>query len=514
MPKVPFKDMGSLGINLDGFPHELGTQEWSHGENVRFRDGYVEKFQGDARIHGTLLTAPYGLFPVQSVLGRYWVYAGLTKLVAVQNDIHTDITRASGPYTGTDANRWNGGVLSGVLVVNNGKDVPQFWGGNPATKAADLTAWPATLRTKILRPFRNFIFALNNTDNGNVMPYSVRWSHPADPGTIPSSYDITDPTKDAGQFDLADTSDVIVDGVPLGQSLIVYKENSIWQLDYVGSPYIWSQKPVDKTVGALGQDCVVAHPTGHLILSQGDVVNFDGSTVISVADGRIRKWLFDNLNADTYQRSFAMPNFRRNEAWFCIPKTGSNWPDTALIYNWKDGTWGIRDLAQASAGASGTIVYNLGNSWAADADPWDADDTAWNQYEYTQSTPRLILASAMNSSLTLVDTGKTFSGTPMKAWVEKTGMSFDVPDQIKYCSGVRPRIEAQSGTQIDIYVGSQDDLEDQVEWSDPIPFIVGEDLQADCEVSGRYLSVRFESDGVVSWRLKQFDMNVTVVGGY
>ncbi|WLW64309.1 hypothetical protein RA224_13030 [Achromobacter aegrifaciens] len=513
MPKINFQNMGA-GLNLDGFPNELAPSEWSGGQNIRFRDGYAEKSQGDVRVHGDLLAAPYGLFPTQGITGRYWVYAGLQTLSAVENNTHTDITRAAGLYTGTVDNRWNGGVLSGVLVVNNCKDVPQFWGGNPAVKAADLTAWPSTLRAKVIRPFRNFLFALNLTDNGAQRPYALRWSHPADPGTLPVSWDIADPTKDAGEFDLADTSDVIVDAVPLGQALIVYKENSIWQMDYVGSPYIWSSKPVVSGVGLLAQDCVVPHPGGHIVLTQGDVVNFDGSTAQSVADGRVRRWLFDNLNADMYQRSFAVGNYRRNEAWICVPRTGSDWPDTALIFNWKDATWAIRDLAQASAGASGTIVYDLGNSWDADPDPWDTDDTSWNQYEYTQASPRLMLASAASQRLVLVDTGKTFQGAAMVSRFEKTGMSFDAPERIKYCKSVRPRIEAQSGTTIDIYVGAQEDLENAVEWSGPVPFVVGQDLSADIEVSGRYLSVRFESSGIVSWRMKQFDIDVTVLGGY
>ncbi|OZI26714.1 hypothetical protein CAL26_05170 [Bordetella genomosp. 9] len=514
MSFIPFKSMGA-GLNLDGFPHELAPAEWSNGRNVRFRDGYSEKMQGEALVNGTPLFAPYALFPTQGTSGRYWVYAGLQKLACVQNVTHTDITRTAGAYTGTADDRWNGGVLSGVLVVNNGKDIPQFWGGNPATKAANLTAWPSTLRAKVIRPFRNYLFALNLTDNGAARPYAVRWSHPADPGTLPVSWDITDPTKDAGQFDLADTSDVIVDAVPLGQSLIVYKENSIWQMDYVGAPYIWSNKPVPGAgVGALAQNCVVPYAGGHIVLTQGDVVNFDGSTAPSIADARVRKWLFDNLNADTYQRSFAVPNYRRNEAWLCVPRTGSDWPDTALIYNWKDGTWGIRDLGQTSAGASGTIVYSLGNSWDADPDPWDTDDTAWNQYEYTQASPRVVLASAVNSSLSLVDTGKTFKGQAFTSYVEKTGMSFDTPEMVKYCKGIRLRVEAQAGTVLNVYGGAQDDLEGAVTWTDPVQYVVGEGLQADMEFEGRYLAVRIESTGIVSWRLKQFDMDVTVVGGY
>ena len=102
----------------------------------------------------------------------------------------------------------------------------------------------------------------------------------------------------------------------------------------------------------------------------------------------------------------------------------------------------------------------------------------------------------------------------MVSRVEKSGMSFDAPEQIKYCRGVRPRIEAQQGTQINIYLGSQDDLDGPITWEPPVAFTVGTDLSADIEVSGRYLAVRFESTGIVSWRMKQFDLDVSVVGGY
>lgn len=513
MSMIPFRNMG-MGLNFDGFPHELAAQEWSGGRNIRFRNGYTEKFTGDTRVHGDLLAAPYGLFPMQGTLGRFWVYAGLQKLAATRNSDHYDLTRTTGPYTGTEDDRWSGGVLSGVLVVNNGVDVPQYWGGDPAVKAADLPAWPATLRTKILRPFRNFLFALNNTDGGTRLPYGVRWSHPADPGTLPVSWDLADPTKDAGEFDLADTEDLIVDAVPLGDRLIVYKENSIWALDYVGAPYIWSRKPIDKTVGALAMNCVAVYAGGHLVLTQGDVVSFDGSTVTSIADGRVRQWLFNNLDAEHYDRSFAVSNLYRNEAWFCVPSAGSEWPDVALIWNWKDGTWSIRDIEQASTGAVGTVVYDFGNSWNSDPEPWVTDDTVWNQYSYTEAAPRVILATAVGQKLSLQDVGKTHEGEPMVCRVEKTGMSFDVPEKIKYCKGVRPRIEANPGTQINIYLGAQDDLEQAVEWNAPVPFIVGQDLRVDDEVSGRYLAVRFESTTIVSWRMKQFDMDVDVLGGY
>lgn len=513
MPLVPFKDMGA-GLNLDGFPHELPAQQWSSGQNMRFRDGYAEKSQGDAQVHGTPLFPPYGLFPTQGVNGRFWVYAGLTSLGAVKEDTHTNITRAAGGYSATENDKWTGGVLSGVLIVNNGVDVPQYWGGDIAVKANDLPAWPSTLRTKVLRCFRNFVFAFNNSNGAVKLPYEVRWSQPADPGNLPTSYALNDPALDSGSFDLADTDDVIVDALPLGQQMIVYKENSIWALDYVGAPYIWASKPISKEFGCLAANCVTAFPGGHVGLSQGDVIRFDGSAARSIADDRTRRWLFNNLNAERYERSFVVPNFRRNEVWVCVPQVGSDWPDVALIWNWKDDTWGIRDLAQASCGAAGTIVYDIGNSWEGDPEPWESDDTAWNQYEYTKATPRLMIGSAVNVDLRLADVGKTFGGVPMRARLEKTGMSFGDPSILKFVRGVRLRLQANEGVQADVYVGSQDDLDGPIEWSQPCPFIVGQDLKADVTTTGRYIALAIETNGIVSWRLKQFDMDVVPMGGY
>ena len=56
-------------------------------------------------------------------------------------------------------------------------------------------------------------------------PSRVFWSQPAEPDALPSTFDATDDTADAGWVDLADTAGDVVDCLPLGDVNIIYKED-------------------------------------------------------------------------------------------------------------------------------------------------------------------------------------------------------------------------------------------------------------------------------------------------
>jgi hypothetical protein len=521
MPLAPFKEMGSVGLNRDVYAPDTQPSEWTAGRNLRFRDGYAEKMQGHAAIYGAPQVPPYAVFPTNGVAGRYWVYCGLQKVYAVQNTTHTDITRqTSGAdvlYTGTAANKWNGGVLTGVLFLNNGVDVPQFWGGDPAVKMANLTGWPAGYTCKVLRPFRNFLMALNVSNGAANFPTMVKWSTEADPGTLPATWDVTDATHDAGQVDLADTPDVIVDGLSLGQNFVVYKEGSTWLAQYSGQPYIFNFAPLSKQAGALAQNCAVEFPGGHAVLTQGDIVVVDfAGNVTSIADARIRKYLFNSIDSTNYGNSFAVANLRRNEIWFCVPKIGATWPNMAMVWNWKSNTWGTRDLPNVSHANSGVIVYAQGNSWQVQTTPWNLETKAWGQNEYTQATPRLVLASANDNLIYLADVGETFGAAAMTANCEKTGITFDAPERLKLITEVRPIIDAPAGTVVNVYVGGQADAEAPITWTGPFPFTVGTSLKVDTTSApcARYVGVKFETTAICTWRVKQFTVNAQMMGLY
>lgn len=518
MPLFRFKNAGKAGLNLDNEPNDLASGEiieWSGGGNVRFNNGYVEKFTGHSTPNGTPVVTPYGIF-FSNVTNRYQVYTGLAKIYAVTGTTHTNITRALGDYTGAAANRWNGGTLAGTLILNNGVDDPQFWAGDIGTPCAKLTNWPANTKAKVIRVLDNFVIALNITESSSNYASMVRWSTPADPGTLPASWDYTDPTNESGRVEgvLSSTPDKIVDGLALGNTFMIYKENSTYSMQYTGGQDVFRFACVSKTSGILGIDCVASFHGGHAVLADGDIVLNQGvGSMQSIIDRKMRSWIYNNIDSDNREKSIAVTNARKNEIWFCIPQVGQTWPNTAVVWNYMDNTWGIRDLPSITHANAGIISASTVDVWDNRTDVWDDADGVWAVDEYSKTTPRVMMTSS-DGNLYLADITRSFNGTPMTAYIERTGLDFGAPDKIKMCKGVRPRFDAADGTIIRVYVGQQSDLDGAITWSTPVNFTIGTSLKADLFVTGRYLAIKFESVAQGSWRLKTFDMDIEFVGDY
>ncbi|KKL76808.1 hypothetical protein LCGC14_2041240, partial [marine sediment metagenome] len=247
MPRIPIHNIGVGGIIKDIPPHLLPPEMWSDGQNMRFRDGKVVKFTGHEAVFDPPSIAPYWAIAAQTAAEQFWLYAGLAKIYTVEQDgTHTEITRASGDYTGIAGDLWDGTVLAGIPVVTNGVDDPQSWSPiAAATPLVDLPNWPANTTCKHIRAFKNFLVALHITESGTVKPHMVKWSHPADPGSVPSSWDDTDATKDAGEVELADSqAGIIQDALGLRDILLIYKDNSIWGMQHIGGQFIFRFFPM------------------------------------------------------------------------------------------------------------------------------------------------------------------------------------------------------------------------------------------------------------------------------
>jgi len=517
MPLVKFTNVGALGQNRDADEIDLALTpafEWSGGNNVRFSDGYAEKFTGESSHHGEPSVIPYGIF-FSNTANRYEVYTGLQKIYATTGSTHTDITRSLGNYTGTIDNKWTGAVLSGTLILNNGVDDPQFWAGNIGTPCAKLTNWPASTKAKVVRVFDNFIIALNITEGSTNYPSMVRWSTPADPGTLPASWDYTSTTNDAGRVEgvLSSTPDKIVDGLAQENTFFIYKESSIYAMQYIGGKQIFRFSSVSKIAGAMGIDCNASTPVGHVILSDGDVLINQGGNIQSIIDKRMRRWIFNNIDSDNRHRSFVVANPYKNEAWICYPENGKIWPNKVVVWNYKDNTFATRDIQNLTHANSGIITAADTDTWDSRTDTWNDSDDIWSVNNYSQASTRLVLCSS-DKKLLLADLTRTFDGASMTSYIERTGIDFGYPESIKLCSAVRPKFDSIDGTVIRIYVGKQASLDSGITWSSPVNYTVGTSLKCDFNVSGRYLAVKFESINSAPWRLKSFDLDIKQLGMY
>ena len=504
--------LGKYGLNKDAAAFDLAPGAFSDAGNMRFRDGYAERMRGQSQIFTAPSVTPYCLFSYRSGTSKYWVHLGTASAFVDDGTTRTDLTPGT-PFTGAVDDRWTGGVASGVLVVNNGVDKPQYWGGNVANDFAALTAWDANWRCASLRPFKNYLVACDVTKSGTRYANMVKWSAAADPGALPASWDAADATKDAGEQDLAETPDQIVDQLRMGDINVIYKERSIYGMQYIGDPYIFRFYRLPGDMGLLARGCVVNTPMGHVVLSPGDVILHSGQGPRSIINGKMRRWLFNSIDSTYYARSFLVASYPTNEVWICFPESGQTACTMALVWNWNDDTLGVRQLLNATYGASGQVISSSSGTWAADTDTWAVDSTAWGNDGFAAAEERLILCES-TPMLSIIETGASWNGTSKTCFVERSGLHFDAPDKVKTCRGIIPRIDASPGTVLSVEIGASMDAEVAPTWQLPVTYTVGTSRKVDAFATGRYLAYRITSTGTDAWRLNSVDFDIVSRGNY
>jgi hypothetical protein len=515
MAMIQVKNAGSIGVIKDLSVHELPLGAWTDALNIRFLDGYAYQFIGHGAVYGTPLAAPQYVLPVTVGGVRSWIYASAAKQHVVQNvagaPVHTDISHVT-PRAGV-VNQWTGFVFGGIPILNTGDTatVPMYWDQNLAHKFLDLPAWPAGTYCKALRGYKNFIIALGVTKAGVTYDYMVKWSHPAEAGALPVSWDIADATKDAGEYDLSDGQDPIIDGLQLRNSFMIYKESSIWRMDYTGGVYVFQFSKVLGTSGAMNRNCIVELDGYHLVLTGQDVIIHDGQSANSVLDKVTRRYLMQNIDVNSRNKCFVFKNPFMNEVFICYPSIGATMCDRAMVWNYVDKTVSFRTLPNLAHAAVGTVDNSLGGTWGADDSPWNSDLTAWNGPDFTPDSARVIMASG-DTKLFLLDAAASFDGVAPTSYLERRGLSFDVPERIKLVRSIRPRITGNVGDTVLIKVGGSDDPYADPVYGAAMTHIIGQTVSNDLMLSARYIAIRFESGTAAQWRLDSFTIDAEPQG--
>jgi hypothetical protein len=520
---------GEFGLLGDLPTHDMPSNAWSAGRNVRFADGYAEKALGHDQVFGTPPVAIHFLLAVPQTANYIWLEMGLQKVYAYNGLNHTNITRQPAGvdvnYTGTADNTWTGCVLGGVPVINNGVDLPQQWlPASVATKLTALANWPVTATCKVMRNYKQFLVALNVTKSSVEYPTMVKWSHPADPGTVPTTWDETDPTKDAGEFSISETDDALVDCAVLRDTNILYKEGSVWGMQFIGGNDIFRFSKLFGQFGAVNQNCISEFLTGkHLVFALGDVIVHDGQSADSILTRKMRKWLENNLNSERLNHCYICNNPSAEELWVCLPTGASLYADKALIWNWRTGTLGIRDLPQASFIATGLIISDgavAADAWSV-AGNWESDAVVWGSRLYSRAAPSLLMTAPTTSTLFKANIGDSFDGVAQVVSLERSGISVPLKQQVlpdftamKFMRELWPRIEGTLGGVVNVSIGTQMAINGDVTWKPAQPYIIGTTRKINTTASGRSFAIKFESDTVLNWKLMGYEMDIEFSGNY
>lgn len=518
MAFVPVKQVGQYGVNRDLATPELPINVWTDCQNIRFLDGSAYQFYGHGEIYAGTAVEPYHVLPVTVGGVRYWLYAGANKIYQVGAPggvvTHTNITRQTASvdvnYAAT-RNSWTSTVLGGIPILNNGIDPPQQW--LLTGKASVLSAWPTNTTCASMRTFRNMLVALDVTKAGVRFPYMVKVSHPADPGSVPVTWDITDSTKDALEYDISSGYGYIIDGMELRNSFMIYKTDGVFRMDYTGGAFVVSNQKVLGMSGALNKNCITEIDGQHFVLTGFDVVVHDGNQATSILDKQTRRFLFNSIDSDNRGLCFVFKNPYLNEVFVCYPEPGQTSCNKAMVWNWKDRTISFRDIPSLNHAAYGDLDAGLSASFDSDTAPFDSDISAFNSGNFTPSLVSVVMASG-DTKLYQLDSSTTFNGSIPSAYLERKGLHFDAPEAIKLIKSIRPRITGTAGATVNVQVGWSNEPYETPTYSAAVPFVIGTTVSCDTFVSGRYMAIKFSSGTAFTWRLDSYTIDVDVRGAW
>ena len=171
----------------------------------------------------------------------------------------------------------------------------------------------------------------------------------------------------------------IVGGESLRDSFVIYSEDAMNVMDYVGDALGWRRRTVSGSANLMGKEGVVEVKGQQYFIGRDDIMAFDGNTMQSIVHNRLRTRLAANVNNERRSKSWAAHYESFNEVWFAVPSATAQFPDLAYVYNYRDGTWGVRHLEQEFRhGAFGDEPSDLGDrTWDGMVSSWDDDRGSW-----------------------------------------------------------------------------------------------------------------------------------------
>lgn len=519
------------GINKDLSPYEMPNELWSEGNNVDFSKSRVNVALGYTPIFET---ASPSIIPKHAVAFKdgntdYWFYAGDEKIYRTNGTSHTNVTRQTNAvdvdytpeFTSGGARThsgWTSDVFNGALILNNGEDLPQLYSFG-SSKMENLTNWDATHRCRALRPFKNYLIALDLTLGNDERPTMVKWSDTAPLGGVPTSWDAVDPASQAGYNILPDTQGQVVDGKALGDTFFIYKNDAVWAMQFIGGNFIFSFRKVFSDSGVIARDCIAEYDNKHFVVGVDDVYIHDGTSKKSVITNVMHDFFYNDINPNHTSKVRCVANYSKKEMIIYYPNSSSEdgVANVALIWNWGSDSWTKRDIGNISHITTGIVSEDTdGRTWGADTDTntWEEATGVWDSQTFNPAVESLVYveqgATASASGFYLGNESVKLGNTAYTSFVERQGIDFGDDKGYKYLHAVYPHLIGE-GT-VNIYIGTENNQGGGVSWSAPQQFVIGQDHKVNFRKSGRYIGIRFESTASTLWGLTGYSLEYSIEG--
>lgn len=532
------RNLGQYGIISDIDPYDLPPQAFSAGVNVRFRNGHVSRAPVYRSIGNLTTLEPRFLFASNPTSGVDLLFVGGLngRVFLTTPGAQTDYSISGFSSTIAEA-VWSGTHLADVVYINRADRAPWYYDGSIAG-FKPLSNWPANTTAGLIRSCGGALVALNITQSGVNAPTMVLTSQFPTAGTVPPSWDFTNPATDATQNILAEMEGPIVDAQTLSSNLCIYGHNQSWIMVKTSAFEIFDYFKLPFNKGAINSNCSVEIDGLNYVFGPDDIWKHDGTSAASIISGRNRDFVFNSINQSQSSRCYVSYNPALKEIYFCyvsgdrlvnfLGVTGCN---RAATYSIPDDTWTFDDHPSTFSGAYANLSQiqtwsSIAGTWATIGGTWQDQDDGFKRtacfcgdgqtaYNLTSNVYAFDLYGTGSTVAFPVDTNATVG-----AHLERDGIDLDalegadLPDY-KLFSSVYPlaRIDPQSNTTLNIKFGTSDNYGQPAIFDGAVQTYDGNvNYKLDFNQTGRYASMYIDYDDYTTFSISGFDIAVDTTG--
>ena len=245
-------------------------------------------------------------------------------------------------------------ALAGTYITTTGTQTGTHYilpNGIAVTSLGGASDVPAYVNYMMVSDASRFTIAFGCTPygGGELDPMLIRWS---DQESVVNWTPAV--TNQAGFIRLSHGSQILT-AVQARQEIVVFTDTSIYSMQYLGPPYIWSTQLLGDNVSIAGYNTAIIASGVIYWMGVDKFYKYDGRVATLRCD--LRQFIYGDINLDQQIQFFAGTNEGFNEVWWFYCTSSSTVIDRYVVYNYAEDIWYYGSMGRTAWLDSGLTNY-------------------------------------------------------------------------------------------------------------------------------------------------------------
>jgi hypothetical protein len=239
------------------------------------------------------------------------------------------------------------------------------------------------------------VFGTNDYGSSILDPMLIRWS---DQESLTTWFPAI--TNQAGSVRLSHGSKIVTT-LQSRQEIVVWTDQSLYSLQYLGPPYVWGSQLLADNVSIAGPNAAAMASGVTYWMGVDKFYRYDGRVQTLRCD--LRQYIYENINMLQFDQVFASTNEGFNEVWFFYCSQASNTVDQYVIYNYAEDIWQYGTMARTAWLDTGLRNYPLAATYS--------NNIVYHEYgvDDNETATTLAIAASIVSSQYDIGDGHNFA---------------------------------------------------------------------------------------------------------